>query len=493
MKKVILILGIIFSLSGWAGEEWKIELEQAKVLFDQKEYSRAKELLLSLAQAHPEDVEVNYYLGLSFLALDDFPSAKEWLSQAKKLAPENILIRLDLAWVLMNLGKLEPAEKELDFVKEQSPENARLWYLLGLLALNQQNCPEAEKYLKKAEQLDPKFKGEVGYYLGKCALLEGKNISAQKYFEEVIKSAPETIWAERAKKELEKIPSAKVFQASGDVLYQYDSNIVPVPDKDALPEEVSNMADSRALIWLNLGYYPLLKDQGGLGIKYCFYNNWQFEETELNLQVHQGELEGYYDFNISNLGARTYGSYLYQSAGLGKNYDYYSTTHRANLRFYLVETKTLTTEINYTFENEFFAHPGEEDFDRDNNAHQILLGEHIYLWNGRIDLGIFGRWRSEDAKGKNYDLNNYGASLLVQFLGWKNLSGWLSFDYDWRDFYRSDFDRQDEAYQLSLEIEYDFLKYLGVVAGFNYENYNSNLESYDYERQIYSLGIRAKY
>ena len=92
MKKIILILGIIFSLSGWAGEEWKIELEQAKVLFDQKEYSRAKELLLSLAQAHPEDVEVNYYLGLSFLALDDFPSAKEWLSKAKKLAPENILI-----------------------------------------------------------------------------------------------------------------------------------------------------------------------------------------------------------------------------------------------------------------------------------------------------------------------------------------------------------------------------------------------------------------
>ncbi len=495
MKKLMFVFLalVLFSSISWAKEDWRVRLEQAKVYFDLAQYEKSKAILLKLVQTYPKEVEINYYLGLCQLALNDLPEAKKWLERAKELAPDDILIRLNLAWVLINLNQLEDAEKELALVEARAPQNARLWYLLGIIDLYRGDCKRAEQSLTKAEQLNPKFKGEAEYYLGVCYKMQGKSISARRYFEKAVKVAPETRWAERSEKELVKLPKIKPFSASTDVTYQYDSNIVPVPDKDSLPEDVSHMDDSRAVVWLDLGYAPLIKDKGRLGINYKFYNNWQFQEPELNLQIHQGQVNGYYDFNISKLGARLYSYYLYQLAGNGKDYSYYSTTHRVNTRFYLMETDNLATEISYTFEYEFFAHPGEEDFNRNNYANEIILGEHFYLWNGNIDLGIFGKYRIEDAEGKNYDLNNYGGKLFVQLVEWKKLSGWFSFTYDYKDFYRSDFDREDEVYSVALEVEYDFLKYLGVVFGANYSNYNSTVENYDYERQIYTLGIRAKY
>jgi Tfp pilus assembly protein PilF len=495
MKKIWFGALVLLLCSGltWAAEEWRIKLEEAKVNLDEGNYQAADKILQDLVASYPEDMEVNYYLGLTKVAQKQYSAAENYFQKANNLKPGDTLVLLDLANVYISLNRPKPAKDALAEVLAREPQNGRALYLRGVAAVQEKDCKSAQEYLEKARKLLPKKAAEINYQLGVCAKNQGKSQDAKKHFDEAIAAGKGTVWEEKAGKQKETLSTQNMFYATGDVFYQYDSNIVPVADEDALPGEISHQEDSRAVLWFKGGFRPLLLNNAGIGLEYHLYNSWQFEEQDMNLQVHQGVLNGYYDFRMGKMPARLYGAYLYQYAGLGKNYSYYGTTHRAGPTLLLAETKNLVTEFNYYYQNETFDDPGEDDFDRDNDAHQLLAGQHFYFWDQQIDLGIFGRYENANAKGKDYDLNRYGVRAIAQLLGWKNLSGWVFFDYDYRDYMHSSYDRVDEVYQAGFEVQYKFWKYLAVFAGMNYADHNSNTENFDYDREIYSAGIRAIY
>jgi len=495
MKRFWCAVLVLFFLSGvgLSAEEWTVKLEEAKVYLGQKEYAKAEGILAGLAQKYPNEASVQYYLGLAKLGKKDLDSAKGYLEKAEQLAPRDMRIKMDLAYALIHLKQFDEALGRLSLVITERPDNARALFLRGVVFTNQGQCEKAKTDFSRAKSLSPEYGAEISYYSGICALKQGNKVKAREHFEESAKLGKDTVWEKRSEEFLSKLPSVKRYFAEADIFYQYDSNIVPVPGEEALPEEVSEVADSRAVVWLELGYKPLIKDRAGIGLEYHFYNSWQFEETELNLRIHQGVLNGYYGFKLAGMDARLSGLYMYQYAGVGEDYDYYSTTHRINPRFYLATSDNLITEISYLFKAEEFDEPGLGDFDRDMVSHQIMIGEHILFMNGNLDLAIYGRYQADSAQGKNYDASRYGVRVMAQLAEWKRLSGWAYFDYDYRDFYRTAFDREDEVYSLGLEVDYKVLDYLTVFGGINYSDYKSTLDPYNYDRQIYSLGIKASY
>jgi len=488
-----LIVLLLIPVISPGAENWKIKLEEAKVYLDQKQYGDAEKILAGLAKNYSDQWEVNYYLGLVKAGKGENEEAEKYLRAASKLAPEDLGIRADLAAVLMNLNRPGEARQELDAVVQKEPNNARALYLRGVCLIQQDDCSSAEADLKKAKDLNPAYEAEISYYQGVCAARSGKAIEARRHFDQAIETGPGTVWADRANQALTRIPKKNPWFVGADIFYQYDSNIVPVSDEDALPEQISDIDDSRAVIWFIGGYRPLIREQGEIGLEYHFYNSWHFEVEEVNLQIHQGVVNGFYNFEIGKLPARVWAQYRYQYAGLGNDFDYYSTNHRGNLAFFLAETKTLVTELNYQYDNEVFDEPGEDDFDRDNSSHMVMLGQHFYVWNNLLDLSAFGRYEAVQAEGRNYDANRYGGRAMARLSEWNKFAGWVFFDYDYRDYYDSTYDRLDRVYSTGLEIQYQIIKYLAVFAGASFSNYDSNLDNYEYDREIYSVGLRADY
>ena len=493
-KFVIGILFFVF-MAGIAigAEDWMVKLEQAKVYLDQKQYSDAEQVLEELLKEHSGEWEVNYYMGLVKLSRGENDSAEKFLRTASQQAPEDLHIRLALALALVNQNKPELAKPELDKVLAKDPDNAKALFLRGVSSVQMNDCASADKDLNRAKQLDSAYKAQASYYLGVCAAQEGKSEEAKKQFDQAISAGAGTYWEDRAKQARAFVSEKKPFFVSADIFYQYDSNIVPVAEEDALPEQVSNMDDSRTVVWLIGGYKPLIRDAGEIALEARFYDSWHFEEEDLNLLIAQAALNGFYNFKILDIPSRVYGQYMYQYAGLGEDNDYYSTTHRANLAWFIAESKTLITELNYQYQYEVFDEPGEGEFDRDNSSHQVMLGQHFYVWDNRLDLSVFARYRAVLADGKNYDANRWGARAMARLVEWNKLSGWIYFDYDNRDYFDSTYDREDDVYSGSLEVQYQVWKYLAIFAGASYSDYQSNIENYDYEREIYSAGIRASY
>ena len=356
-----LILLVFAAVSLGSAEAWKIQLEEAKVHLDQKELDQADAILTDLAKAHSDQWEVDYYLGLTKLAKGDNEAAEKALGQAAELAPTDLSIRVDHAFALLNLNRPEEARKELDLVLSKDQKNARAYYLRGISFILKNDCKSAEPDLDKAKQLDKNYTGMAEYYLGQCALNEGKGVEARKHFDQAIETSPGTVWANKATEASARIPKRGAFFAGGDFFYQYDTNIVPVSSEDALPAEVSHEEDSRGVVWVQAGYRPLIRDAGELGLEYHFYNRWHFEESELNLQLHQAAVNGYYNLDLLGKPARIWGQYMYQYAGLGDSYEYYSTTHRITPVFFVAETDKLFTEIDYQYEIENFDEPGAGD------------------------------------------------------------------------------------------------------------------------------------
>ena len=495
MKRVLLgtLLFLLFTGIALSAEQWEVRLEEAKVNIDQGQYQNAADLLQGIAPDHSNSMEVNYYLGLSKMAQGKLEEAEKSLKAAEKLAPEDVLVKLDLANVLIAENKAREAGPELDFVLTKQPNNGRAIFLKGLAAISQNDCSTAAPYLAKAKPLLPDKKAEIAYYQGLCAKSESKVSEARNYFDETISAGKDTKWAAKATEQKASMPELKKWFVNADVFYQNDSNIVPVAGIEALPKDISHKADSRAVVWLAAGYRPIMTEKGQLGAEYHFYNAWQFQQDLLNLEIHQGELNGLVNFKLGKMPARFYTSYLYQYALLGSPMDYYSSLHRINPMFYLAENKNFVTELSYFFESEKFDQPGEKFFDRDNTKHQVMLGEHYYLAKGKVDLAGFARYEKDFAEGRDYTADRMGLRVIASFAPWHKLSGWAYFDYDHRDYYRSTFNRLDEVYQYAGEIDYEVIKHLQVFAGASYGDYNSTIEPFDYTRSIYSAGLKTTF
>jgi len=496
MRKVLLGLYIfLFAVgSGFSAADWRVRLEEAKVNIDLGQYKVAEDILRSLQESvKTPQKEIYYYLGLAQMGQEQLEEAERSLKQAEQLGPEDMLVKTELAYLYIRESRAKDAEAELEPVLLQEPGNGRALYLMGLAAILKNDCNNAEGYLAKAKKSEPALDAEISFYQGLCARSEGKSEAAARYFDEVIKQGQGTVWAKKAEDEKAKLARPKPYFLSGDFIYQYDSNVLPIAEENALPTEIRHMSDSRAVFWLQAGFRPMLTARTGAGIEYHFYNSWHSEVKEVNLQVHQGVVKGFHNFDVGKMAAKVSASYLYQCAGLGRDYDYYSTTHRINPSFFLAENSRLATELSYYFEDEYFAEPGEGDFDRDNISHELLAGQHFYVWGGKVDLGVFGRYIREDAEGRNYNINRYGARVFAQLSPYKQFSGYVWADYDYRDYFDSSFDRVDEVYQAAFEADYQLVKNLGAYAAVSYGDFNSRLEAFEYERTIFSVGLRTSY
>jgi Flp pilus assembly protein TadD len=526
MKK-FLFGGLIFLLmagAALAAEQWKVKLEEAKVYLDQSQYQKAESILATLAKDHSDSLEVDYYLGICQMAQGKYADAEKALRAAAKVKPDDTLVCLDLAYVLVAQNQPGEASQLADKVLAKQPDNGRANYLKGLTLVQQGKCKDADAYFVKAKGQAPQFNAEISYYQGVCAKSGKDNKQANKYFNEAISAGKGTIWATKASEEKLNLlagsaggtPAARnKFFAKGDLFYQYDSNIVAVPDKNYLPSDISNLADSRTVVWLQAGYRPIMSSKGELGLEYHFYNSWHWNESDMDLMIHQGQAYGLYNFNVGNMPARIYATYLYQWDGLGTKHGYYSQLNRFNPIFYLAETKNLVTEIGYYFENDAYDEPGTGQFDRNYNANQVMAGEHFLFDAGKFDIGLYGRYENDDANGNYFTSNNYGGRLTAQMKDWNKLSGWAYFDYDYRDFQGIDNkaaycathagstssydilacgpDREDKVTQIGVEVQYQIVKYLSVFAGFNYSDHNSTAKPFDYDREIYTVGVRGVY
>jgi tetratricopeptide (TPR) repeat protein len=212
-------------------------LDEGKKLFDQEEYAQAKEVLLKVVQAEPENPEVNFLLCKTFLYLGDHNNCVKygekavklndsnsdyhlWLGRgygiqaqkgskikaifrAKKCKGEfekavaldstNVNARLDLLQYLVGApgiagGNKEKAKNQAEII----PGMDSLYGAIGWAVYwgNLDDSIKTEQYLRTAVRLDTTFHHQATYLMGNFLMEQKRYAEAAQNYEELYRKYP---------------------------------------------------------------------------------------------------------------------------------------------------------------------------------------------------------------------------------------------------------------------------------------------------------------
>jgi tetratricopeptide (TPR) repeat protein len=470
-------------------------LEQAKVKFSEKKYDEALALLDQVVAEEPDNGEAYHYAGLCQLAKDKPEAAVPLLKKAAELNPKDAGALEDLAWAQVLTGSFDDAIASADQALALNPAGEAAVLYKGQALMGKNQFGQALPLFQKIQGSEVYGQAAL-YYAGVCSTRLGKTEDAAGYFKQAAAVNPDTELGKKAAENVRGLetglgPAAagKPFSIRLRLLYQYDTNIIPVNVDSPLPEEISHREDGRAVLDLNARYNLVDNEAAKAYVSYNGYANWQFQESSLNIMFHRADIGGSYDLKPGAMTVRVGGVAYYMAAFLDN--DSYSNNWAASPEATFIWSNTLRTRLVVDVEGETFEDPGNDENDRDNQKTIISLYQHFYLAGGKVNTWIGYGYGMVNASGDNYNrIDSVGHAGLIASLPLKSQAA-LLFRYEDRDYPDNSFDRHEIRYTVNGSYKVPVYKQLSAYASVVYMSVDANIDLLEYERWIYTLGLVA--
>jgi tetratricopeptide (TPR) repeat protein len=490
------VLLLLAPALGWTGTEAQIKLEQAKVEFSDGRYSEALKLLDEVVAEEPENGEAYHYAGLCMMAQDKPESAVPFLSKAASLISDDAGVHEDLAWARVESGDFEGAIDSANRALGIDGQSEAGSFYKGQGLMGQKKFGDALELFGSV--LDSEVFGQAAnYYSGMCLLNMGRTQEASGYFEQANKLDPATDLGRKAGdyaaslKEGVEPSTAKPWSARIRLLYQYDTNIVPVHDEDFLPEEVSDMEDGRGVLDLDARYKYYETNVASAYVRYTGYGSWQSEETDLNIMFHRGELGSSFRAAAGDVGLK-----LASRAYYATNYvdeERYSDNWQASPELTIYWVPEHYTRLVADVAGETFDEPGEDELDRDNSKWMASFYEHFLFNQGKVNTWIGYGYGEVNAEGDNYNRTDHRGHAGVVAMLPRNSQGVLILRFEERVYPDNDFDRHERRYVANASFQTPVYEALNAYCSVVYMNVDANEDALEYERWIYTAGLLANF
>ena len=498
LKKMLVMFILTFSLPGGAFCEESPALKGIEQ-YKQENYEEAIELLKEARAEDPASSLVAFMLGMAYKRVLQYENALPHLEAALSLEPKIREAVLELAFVYFRLNQDEDAEKWLSVAKSENMFPAKRLFLEGLIFQKQGKTEEAVAAFEAAKAEDPSMTQSSDYNIALSWIKAKKLKNAREKLQAVVLEDPNSDLSEFARRYqtlLDKqIADFRSLRLTFGVFGQYDSNVVLKSSDSSSASNVSN-EDSAALATnLRLNWLPQLEGPLLFNAQYSFYgrfhNNHSTSHDTVANSIYIAPGYSFGDTALNLTGRYTHS--MLRDPG----YKHYSSEFNIGpmLRTILNEEHILEVYAGYSFkENAKAALAAEEERDGERLSAYIS-----WIWG--LSRGTFLNLRyefsDENAEGQNWKNQGHrmagslslpiGDSLKLQVGG-----DIFSQEYDSRHttFGKT---RKDMVYQGFTGLTWNFYKSMRLVSQFTYTRADSNIAIYDYDREIYSLGLEYDY
>lgn len=480
--------------AGFAGAQGEIKMEQAKELFSEQKYGEALALLSQVTAEEPENGEAYHYAGLCQMGLGKPAEALALFEKAQSLSPMEPGLQEDMAWASLELKKYDQAITLADGVLAKDPNRQRALYYKGLALFAQKKYEEALPLFQKLSGVG-EFAQAGYYYSAVCLVNLGRVDEAQASFEKAAATGPTTPLGQEAAKYASALKGgeggqkAKPYNLRVRLLYQYDTNILPVHSEDSLPEDVTNKEDGRMVVDLDARYNFVDTQSTTVGVRYLGYGSWHSRESKVNLMYNLGEFNGYYRFNAGKTPMRLGLVADYSAASLDNQA--YSSNWTVNPEFSIQWSGALRTRVIVESGGEAFDEPGEKENNRDNNRVHVSLYQHFIFQQGKVNTWLGYRWGQVSAAGENYNRTDNGALVGIVALFPKNVQLAVVGRFESRDYPDNAIDRKENLTAVNTSLQVPLYKGISAYLSVIYQQVDSNVSKGlgDYDRWIYTGGV----
>ncbi len=466
------------------------------------EYGKALESFKRAAEREPENPEVHFYLGLAYSRLEQYASAIMAFERVLELDPENRKVRYELGVAYFLMEDFPKALGTFKRARRDDPSNALVLLYLGTTYQRMGRHNRSIRYLRKARELDPKVAQISEFYVAMAYMGLGRNKKAAEAIQKCIDLDPTSEIAAKAQEYAVEIPEEekpeKRWNISGTLSFQYDDNVVLKPEGVTTAVLITDESDFRGVGFL-WGEYRFLQGRPWLGgVRYSLYQS-------VHTRLH--------DFDITNNAPAIYGGYQGEVGGfpykVQVDYEYqhtlldntrYLARHSGIFSLDFNEAPFLLTQLTYRGQKKHYYNQEEAlGTADDRSAFNNMAGVTQYLFfsnNTRhIHAGYF--YDTDNAKGNNWDYEGHFVSAgfstpLIYGVGLraKGEYYWQNFDNTHTIFLKK---RKDREWTGHISLDRDFGEYLNLSAYYVHQDHGSNIDAFEYDRNIVFVSITGRF
>ena len=461
--------------------------------YEEGDYENAESYFKKALAFNPDDPFYNHFLGKTYLKTGRYQEAMKYLNMAWKVNRDISELQYDLAYLHYKMSKYSRAADLFAEIATEDPSNVLALYHAGNSLYKQRDYQRALDYFLAAAEKSPTIKDNGYYYAGVCYWETGKIDEAVEKFEYVRDRADSELLRENALVWLQRIQKKKKKAVKPYSLYlktgiHYDDNIPLDPVDRDVPGDESGIV---AKAYFSGRYNFVNREDYQIGAGYSHYQTWHDGHDDLD------------EFDLIASIFSLYGKYRLQPFTFGLSYmpsyywldlDSYLRRHKLRPEVTWKCNENLSTRLSYSYyDDERFQHDDKDGHTNEVflDAYYSILGKRGYLFGG---IG----YEDRDARDSNQDYGRLRTKLGITLgIPWDlkvTLTGrYYDKQYDNTDTFFG-VKREDSEYQGTVSLSRKvFCDWLSVLAEYNYTKNDSNIDDFEYEREVIGLSLTARY
>lgn len=498
-----------------ASEQSKLLYSRGLVDFHAGRMEGALSLFDQAVAADPKDAYARYYRAMARGRANDLPGAIADLREVLVLKPDFNEAALELGIALVQTEAYRDAIPWLEQAQHVRELDGRASMFRGIAHLRLGEFAMARLNFERAAERDPSQALAANYYLGVVDYRTGEWEAAARHFAYVRAESADSSLGREAAAFTDKINAELAMHYAGyaATAFEYDSNVILAQTDAALANQslqnlgVSRQSDGRFVLSFGGWIVPWRTPRWELTLGYDFYQSLHFSLTEYNIQDNgpNAQLVGWN-------GPVQYGV-------LGR-YDYYLRSTNSFLQeatampWVAYEEGTRgRTEVFYRMLRRDFK---QVDFVlRDGFNHSVGLLQYIYLGSPDRYVLLGYRWDRDDpvVAGARYSAAGlpdvtpqmyadealafgYDGNEVRIGLGWLlpwQITATGTFFFRHEEYRKESNGRRDNEELVLVDFRRPISDHLTAIAGYVGDFNNSNNGYFDFNRNIGSIALEARF
>lgn len=448
----------------------------------------------------PGNADIPYFIGLTYLALGDTEKAIESFKKTLEMKPSFTDAHFKLGVVLVQKKQYETAISHLEQVYKKEPQKEDLEYFIGFAYYQLRQYEKSLNYLKQAKTKDKTIASLTSYYKGLANQQLSNNSDAVASYKELIINDPTSPLSEPTKRLIETIEIEKLakkrFKVEFTTKLQYDDNVILFPTTNTFDLSDKGKKSMIELAYLRAEYALIKKSDLDLSASYAIYQTITNAIRKMDVQDHILSVDLSKRGNIGTMPYDLRVGYSYDY--LLSDYHYFLQRHTIRPAFLLAENRNNLSVFAYTIQvKEFALKPDFSEDNRDAVNHEAGLLHFIRSNDAKhyIKAGYF--YDRDSAQGSDWSYAGNRLTTGIQYTFPKDVKFNLDYDYKWYRYKNTDlfFDvnRRDRERALNAVLSKEIGKNWIVSLEYLNKRNSSNIDLYDYTKNLYSVGLSWRY
>ncbi|HEY4744553.1 MAG TPA: tetratricopeptide repeat protein [Desulfuromonadaceae bacterium] len=488
MRFVFAFLAVSLMVMPCMAAEDNEATQRAIVQYRLENYEEALQILTQLRERTPLS---DYYTGLCQKETGNYGDAVGNFTSAVRAKPPVKDAALDLVWALNTLDRPDQALEWVAWAEKEQVKPHEIAFLKGQLLVKKQRYDEALVAFNDARTGAPETDQQVDLQIAIVYALQGKNKEASQSLKAIVTRYPGTDAAQFASEYDQRITeaaAARKWHLFAGVNYFYDDNASAVPVARSATTAPGNEKNSGFNESLRFEYDTSLGGRWAGNLQYSLQNSNYTRLHEFNTLAHGLTLTAIHrdDILLTSLPVNISQSTL--------DYNNYSlqVSFRPTATILFSPQHLGQVTAGYTRREMYQNAPGPQN----NRDADIYNGQASYVFlfdEGQGMLNLRYELFYEDTAGNEWRNlgNRLGMDGLVPLSTRTKLI--FSLEGTWQDYHDSVEGRKDTIFIGSATVNQHLMSNLYFNLQYSYTRALSNVDLYDYQRNVVATGFELRF